>query len=117
MKYLPFEKYTYATSLNEEEVLRRISKNIEQEQTFRFSWGNREKLYEGGIKGNVFRMKRIIGYRNSFLPVLIATIESKGERSILKVKMRLIHFVLGFMIFWMSGCSSWTTGFWDKIYI
>jgi len=89
--------------LNKEEILRRISKNIEQEQTFRFSWGNREKSYEGGIDGNTFRMKRLIGYRNSFLPVLIAKIESSGGKSVLKVKMRLIHFVLGFMIFWMSG--------------
>ncbi|MCL5247783.1 hypothetical protein M4I21_18395 [Cellulophaga sp. 20_2_10] len=103
MKYLPYEKYTFETTLDKEEVFRRISENLEPEQTFRSLWSNKQKPYEGKINGNTFRMKRLIRYRNSFLPVLIATVESRGEKNILNVKMRLMHFVLGFMTFWMSG--------------
>lgn len=103
MKYLPYEKYTFETPLSKEEVLRRISENIEKEQTLRLSWDKREKPYEGRINENSFRLKRIIGYKNSFLPILVAKIESRSGKTVLKVKMRLIHFVLGFMIFWMSG--------------
>jgi len=104
MKYLPFEKYIFETSLSPEEVFKRISENIEPERTFRFQMlgNNYNKPYEGKIEGRNFRLKRLISYRNSFLPVLIGTVEPTLNTTYIKFRMRLIHFVLGFMILWMT---------------
>jgi len=103
MKYLPYEKYTFETLLEKDEVLRRISGIIRSEKSMRFLNDAWEPSFEGQVTENSFRLKRIINYRNSFLPILTATIESKGGICILKIQMRLMHSVLGFMMIWMTG--------------
>ena len=78
---------------------------VQVKQTFRFGKPTSDKPYEGSIKGSEFKIKRIISYQNSFLPILAGSVDSSGMESILKVKIRLNYFVLGFVIVWMSGVS------------
>ena len=69
MKYpfLPFESYTLATRLSTDEVRERILSFTEPPKFFRF---DNEKPYQGEIDGENFRVRRIIRYRNSYLPVI-----------------------------------------------
>ncbi|HKK87526.1 MAG TPA: hypothetical protein VJ917_01670 [Saprospiraceae bacterium] len=105
MKYIPYVKCIFQTSLEKEEVLSGLSKNIAQEKLIRTFWDRKEKPYEGHINGNSFKMKRVLAYENPFLPVFSGTIESNGCRRILKGKMRLNYHILGFMLCLTLGIS------------
>lgn len=91
MNFLPTEDITYKTSLKEEEVLARLADNIEPEKLFRVAvfLNGSDHPYEGEIIGQNFSIRRIIGYRNSFLPRITGVVEKDYNGTIIKVKMRL----------------------------
>lgn len=105
MKFLPTENLTFKTHLKPEEVIRRLSDNIEPEKVFRLGIFNRNetKAYEGYISGTSFNIKRITSYRNSFLPKINGIIESEYSRTTIKVKMRLHLLVIVFLCIWCGG--------------
>jgi hypothetical protein len=105
MKFLPIENITYKTTLKEEEVIHRLVDITEPEKTFRFGMSNRgaTKLYEGQISGREFNIKRIIDYRNSFLPQIKGNIEKSNEGVTIKVKMRPSTFVIVFLCIFLGG--------------
>lgn len=105
MKFLPTENIIYKTKLKEDEIIKRLSDLIEPEKTFRFGiFGNNStKPYQGQINGKTFDIKRIINYRNSFLPTINGTIEKTYDGVHIKVKMRLHILVIVFLCFWCSG--------------
>lgn len=110
MNFLPTENITYKSKLKNEDLLSRLAAAIEPEKTFRFpafSSGS-TKPYEGQINGQTFEIKRIIRYRNSFLPRITGTIESHPYGTTIHVKMRLHIFVITFLFFWcgMVGIGS-----------
>ena len=105
MKFLPTENIIYKTRLKEDEIINRLSGFIEPKKTFRFgifSSGS-AKSYEGQINGKKFKIKRIIGYRNSFLPRIDGIIEREFDGLTIKVKMRLHIFVIVFLCIWCGG--------------
>jgi hypothetical protein len=104
MKFLPAENITYKTKLKEEEILKRLSDNVEPEKMFRFGmfFGGSTKPYEGQINRQEFDIKRIIGYRNSFLPRINGIIERDYDGMTIKVKMRLHVLVIAFLCVWCS---------------
>lgn len=105
MKFLPTENITYKSRLNEEEIVKRLSDFIEPEKTFRFGVFSKSstKSYEGQIYGSNFEIKRIIGYRNSFLPRINGSIEKNFDGTTIKVKMRLHILVIVFLCIWCGG--------------
>ncbi len=106
MKYLPFENITYKSKLESEEILKRISEIIEPRKMFRtirFFESNNHKPYEGTITGNSFKITRIIGYRNSFLPRIKGIVEKDFNGTNVNVKMRVNTFVIVFMLIWLGG--------------
>ena len=105
MKFLPTENITYKTKLKENEIVDRLSNIIEPEKTFRFEiFGNSStKLYEGKINNLTFDIKRIITYRNSFIPRISGVINHDFDGTTIKVKMRLHIFVIIFICIWSSG--------------
>ncbi len=102
MRFLPTESITYKTKLKEEEIFRRLSELIEPEKAFRFGIFGRgsTKPYEGRISSRKFDIKRIINYRNSFLPRINGIVEKDYDGINIKVKMRLHTFVIVFMCCW-----------------
>lgn len=105
-KYLPKEDLVFFSPLKKEEVLVRLANILEPEKIFRIRFlglGRQAgKFYEGWITNDSFDMRRIIGYKNSFLPRISGTVEDTSGGSLIHVKMRLQVFVLIFMIVWMS---------------
>lgn len=102
MKYLPAENITFKTKLKRNEVLKQLLENVEPEKTFRFALFNRDstKPYEGYITRQSFEIKRIIGYRNSFLPRISGILEEDFDGTRIKVKMRLHALVIVFLCIW-----------------
>ncbi|MGX5686200.1 hypothetical protein ACWKWW_16760 [Chryseobacterium cucumeris] len=100
MKYLPFERIIYRTSLSEQEVLTRLSGFVEPKK---FGLGkNYIKEYEGSVDNNSFEISRVIQYRNSFLPQINGKIQNGNNGTQIQVTMSLNAFVFFFLIVWCS---------------
>lgn len=107
MKFLPTENLRYWTELKEDEVKKRLADLIEPEKIFRFNLlsSSSKKPYEGQINGNTFTMKRIINYRNSFLPRIDGTVRKDEEGTTINVSMQLPVMVIVFLCIWCGGVS------------
>ena len=104
MRFLPIENVVYKTNLKEDEIIRRLSENIEPKKIFRFySLFDSTKPYEGRIIGRNFKIRRVIRYMNSFLPHIRGIINNDLDGLTIKVKMRPHIFVITFICFW-CGC-------------
>src|SRR4051812_42037105 len=101
MKFLPIENITYKTKLKTNEVVERLSDVIEPGKTFRLGiFGNNStKLYQGDISDLTFDIRRIISYRNSFLPRISGVIQNDFNGTTITVKMRMHIFVIIFICF------------------
>lgn len=100
-KVLPAEDYILSTHFSTDEVCRRISDNTDPYRTsasfFERNPGY-SKSYEGYIVNNTFEIQRIIGYRNSFLPLVSGYVYSLQGKTHVKIKMRLNEIMLVFFI-------------------
>lgn len=102
MDLLPFEDYSLYTKLSNEEVMERIAAYVEPKQPFSLQYflTVNTKPYEGGISSNGFRIKRIIPYTNTFLPVINGTVTTYFEETEIKIKMRMMIGVLVVISIW-----------------
>lgn len=108
MKFLPFEKFTYRTDLDYNEVHHRLYDNIEPYQLIRFSSLFRNhsgKPYQGNLSNSSFDISRVIQYKNSFLPKIKGELKEDGKGTKIEVRMRLHLFAFIFMIVWFSGVT------------
>jgi hypothetical protein len=109
MILLPVDNITLKSNLTREEAIVRLSAKVDHVKYFRgFSKNKKTKLYEGKISENCFKIRRIISYRNSYLPRISGTIEKDINDTLINVKMRLHIFILFIQIVWSIG---WFTGF------
>ena len=102
MTFLPFETIVIETPVTKDDTIATLASNIEREKTFRFLKKSDTKAFEGRLTGNAFEIRRIISYRNSFLPVIKGRIETFGTRTRLTINMRLHITVIIFMAVWFG---------------
>ena len=88
--------------MKRDEVLKQLLENVEPEKTIRLGLFKRDstKPYEGYITRQTFEIKRVIGYRNSFLPRISGILEEDYDGTRIKVKMRLHVLVIVFLCIW-----------------
>ena len=89
MKFLPIENIVYKTSLTEEEVIKRLSDNVEPES---WRYTGIRKPYEGKIIGQKFEINKVIRIRflEPALPLISGSVISEFDGlTIIKVKMQL----------------------------
>lgn len=104
MKYLPFERITYSTSLSQQEIIKRLSDVVEPKKiSFR---RNYTKDYVGSVDTDSFDISRVINYRNSFLPQIYGNIQNNNYGTEIQVTMTLDGFVFLFTIGWCLMASS-----------
>lgn len=108
MPFLPFETLVIETSLSKEEVATNLANNIEPEKTIRFWIKSDRKAFEGHLRNNEFEIKRIISYKNSFLPVISGRLQTAGNSTRITIKMRPHLAVIAFMTIWFSGIGVFT---------
>ncbi len=113
MKFLPAEDMVFSSRMKEDEIIKRISENLEPPKTIR--WGrftaSDTKPYEGQVYKNKFRMNRIIRYRNSFLPQISGYITQNHSGTQIHVKMRLHLLVIIFLFLWGGGLLAGSLAF------
>ena len=84
-----------------------MAAHTEPENWFRFSWPSsaNDRRFEGEISADGFHVRRVIGYRNSFLPVIDATVRDAGRGSRVEVRMRPFYFVYAFAAIWVLAVT------------
>lgn len=105
MKYLPFENITFHSKLPENEIIELLKQHVEPEKFFRFRGfysPKPKKPYEGYVHGRTFNIRRIIRYRNSFLPRITGMIEPVANGTKVHVKMQLHALVVVFVLVWFG---------------
>lgn len=106
-KLLPFEKLIYQSTLSKEELITHLQNEIEPEKSFTFGArkSSYSKPYIGKIYLNRFEIKKVVTYRNSFLPVIKGEIKEGINGAKINIKMGLVDFVKVFMILWLGAVS------------
>jgi hypothetical protein len=109
MTFLPFETIIIETPLTKDETIFNLTNNIEREKTFRLSNKSNTKVFEGQLTANEFEIKRIINYRNSFLPIVKGRIDTIGTRTRLTINLKLHIGVMIFMAVWFCFVGLFVT--------
>src|SRR5690242_14915733 len=101
MSLLPYRAFTIETPLAPAVVQARLQGAVEGRQWLRLSRTHRP--FEGVVEGPRFEVRRIIHYRNSFLPHVRGAIEPAAAGARLVGTMRLHSAVAAFMVVWFAG--------------
>lgn len=83
------EQFTLSTHLTPQEIYNRLDHLVYKRANFLEGFGNKKpsETYEGWYDEESFKIKRIINYRNSFLPVIVGEFVQNGNRSTINIKM------------------------------
>jgi hypothetical protein len=101
--FIPATDLTIETPLKLEDAVRSISEKIYVPTGFwdRILHGTDGKPFTGTVAGLNFEIRRLIGYRNSFLPTLHGKFV-EGDPVRLEVRMRLQPVVIVFSVIWLG---------------
>ena len=95
-------RFMIETKKSKDEILQIIGDNTHiRTSVFGFSEGN--TYFEGKVSENSFKIFRCIHYRNSFLPLIIGTIEAHEYGSTINIRMRMAISVIIFLVVWFTG--------------
>jgi hypothetical protein len=73
---LPYQRARISTSHTEKKLLERLGKEIEPIKALRIKSNHR--YFQGNIKGNSFRIHRVVAHWNSLLPVIEGSVRKKS---------------------------------------
>jgi hypothetical protein len=76
MWLIPYRTFSIETHLTPSEALTRLEAAVEPVRRFR--WSRPERAFEGVLDGYLFDLRRVIRYRNSYLPCIRGTIQESG---------------------------------------
>lgn len=102
---LPIEDLVYTSTLRKEALLLHLQNEIETQKAFGIGAISHtySKPYIGKIRNNTFEIKRVIDYRNSFLPQIKGLVMESSNGSKIHVKMNLSDMVKFIMLFWFGS--------------
>ena len=102
-KFLPTNKFTLKTKLSKETVLERLEGVTEPRKLIRFrGFGSKfENDYEGTIGQETFALRRLINYKNSFLPEIGGKFRSDLGGTKVDLTFNMHPFVNGFLVLWV----------------
>jgi hypothetical protein len=106
MPILPYERLTIETTLSIEEAQQRLANVIEPKRTIRWLLSPPTKPFEGTITGDRFEMRRVIGYRNSFLPQITGQIRQGYQGAAIDLTLQMHPLVLIFMALWLAAVGA-----------
>lgn len=95
-------RFIIETNKSKDEILQIIRDNTHiRTSVFGFLEGN--TYFEGKVSENSFKICRCIHYRNSFLPLIIGTIEAHEYGSTINIRMRTAISVIVFLVIWLTS--------------
>jgi hypothetical protein len=110
MKFLPFDSLLFRSPLSPEDSISQLEATVEPKKVIRSSFftGKKKtgKPFEGAIDHNTFNISRVIGYRNSFLPVVRGEVGSDHRGTTIRVTMKMHILVMIFLAVWLVAAST-----------
>lgn len=98
----PYREFQFETRLSPEEVGARLAAAVEPARWF-FQFREPRRPFEGAVGSGEFRITRVIGYRNAFLPVVSGRVVATAGGSRVEGTMELHPAVEVFMTLWLGG--------------
>ncbi len=108
--FFPYKKASIITNKSAHEVIGIIRNNTSERVLFSL-FRSYKSYFEGEVTDNGFKINRVIRYRNSFLPIIIGTLDNTCGKTQINLKMRLHLFVIVFGLIWFSGSLIALIGF------
>ncbi|MBD2040872.1 WD40 repeat domain-containing protein [Microcoleus sp. FACHB-672] len=102
MKLLPSDSFTIKTEYPLPAVIDKLNAQIEPPKAIRWSISRNHAPYEGTINDSGFDIRRIIHYRNSFLPKIRGRFEPLSQGTLIHVTLRVPTFIIAFLLFWYA---------------
>ena len=102
MKMIPYERLILRSPLRPVDALKRLEENIQPKQAYLWPRTG-QKPYQGKIEGSNFNVRRIISYRNSFLPMIDGVIQPEMGGSSIAIRMHPHIAVTVFMGLWFAA--------------
>ncbi len=87
MTLIPYEKFSLSSSKSIEDLIVALSQNVAQIPSFSVFRKVHDKPFEGKFTENGFRVKRVIHYFNSFIPIVKARFSRSLEGTTVTVQM------------------------------
>ena len=100
MGLLPYEELRVETKLNAGDVKVMLSSVLEPPKGS--GDASAHQPFRGAVEGDAFRIRRVIGYRNWFLPVVEGAIKPESEGSVVEVKMVLSRPAFMLTVVWLG---------------
>jgi hypothetical protein len=105
VNWLPYHQFEINSPLPLASALDAIRARTEPVKWFRWRWPSsaNDERFEGEVTSNGFTVRRIIGYRNSFLPEVSGAITAAGRGSHIVITMKPHALVIAFAAIWCAG--------------
>ena len=101
MRLLPYRKFEVRSPLAVEAIVQLLRSSVEPRRALRVGPG--QCPFEGTVTDATFDIRRIIAYRNAFLPKIQGTIAPDPPGSRISITMRLHLAALIFMALWLGA--------------
>ena len=101
---MPYRIVVIRTTLSPSEVEAKLRSITRARPSFlaRLTEPGADARFEGEVEATHFRITRVIGYRNSFLPVISGTLEQANGGTTVCLRMHLHPFVAAFSLIWFG---------------
>jgi hypothetical protein len=99
VKLLPYHTFEIRTMMRPDAAREALAAHTEERRFFRlrFPGAGADSRFEGEVSASGFNITRVIGYRNSFLPLVEGDISADAGGSLIRVRMRPMTFVIVFL--------------------
>jgi hypothetical protein len=111
----PHHEFRLESPLPPEEITVRLAATVEPRRRFRWLNWDGEKPFEGEVKADEFEIRRVTGYRNSFLPEVSGRVIPTAHGSRIEGRMRLHTAVAVFMVVWFGMGGMFTAVMWLSV--
>jgi hypothetical protein len=100
VRWRPHHRFEIQSALSPSAAIAALKPLVEPRRMFRIVLPNaaNERRFQGDVGADSFEISRIIGYRNSFLPLVSGRLHGAGSRSTISVEMKIHPLALVLMI-------------------
>jgi hypothetical protein len=101
MLLIPFDRVTLVVPASAEVTRERLQASVGK-HTWNVFKRDSHSPFLGEVGPDRFKIVRNITYRNSWMPVMVGRITQEGSNTVIRVRLRLVTFVLIFTCFWIT---------------
>jgi hypothetical protein len=87
---LPFRKFEFSTPMSPAHASRVLQEIVEPPRKWGLPSSTKRGYFEGKVAGSRFKIHRILGYQNSFIPIIEGNFRRDGLGTTVTLNMRLV---------------------------